>query len=199
MNVRSLNKVMLIGNLTKDPVLKYTASGTPVCTFTVATNRAWKSNDGERKEEASFHRVAVWANLAEVVSKLLKKGHKVYIEGIITYRERRDENGELLCIGAEIRADQVVLLSSRGSSTSDDATDDSSDESDNKDETDDEVEGGSIDVDDIVADLEEDDKEDEKSAKSKEQKGKGKEKPAKGSSTSSEESKEKDELDDLNF
>lgn len=83
---RSLNRVILIGNLTRDPELKYTPAGTAICTFGVATNRSWTTNDGQTKEETQFHRVVAWQKLAELCGKLLTKGRKIYMEGRITYR-----------------------------------------------------------------------------------------------------------------
>ena len=78
MAVRSLNKVSLIGNLTRDPELRYTPSGTAVASFTVATNREWTLESGEKREEAEFTRVVSWNKLAELCSQLLSKGRKVY-------------------------------------------------------------------------------------------------------------------------
>lgn len=83
---RSLNRVILVGNLTRDPELKYTPNGTAVCTFGVATNRSWTTQDGQTKEETQYHRVVAWQKLAELCGKLLTKGRKVYLEGRITYR-----------------------------------------------------------------------------------------------------------------
>jgi single-strand DNA-binding protein len=83
---RSLNRVVLIGNLTRDPELKYTPAGVAVCTFGVATNRNWTTANGETKEETQYHRIVAWQKLAELCAKLLTKGRKVYLEGRITYR-----------------------------------------------------------------------------------------------------------------
>lgn len=113
--LRSVNKVILVGNLTKDPEINYTASNTPVCVFTVATNRAWKSSNDERHEEASFHRINAWGKFGENLAKLLTKGLKVYVEGILTYREKRDEAGKLVSKDARIRAESVIILDSKGS------------------------------------------------------------------------------------
>ena len=77
MAVRSLNKVLLIGNLTRDPELRYTPSGTAVCTFGLATNRQWVTESGEKKEDAEFHRVVAWQKLAEICGKFLSKGRKI--------------------------------------------------------------------------------------------------------------------------
>ena len=86
MSSRSLNRVILIGNLTRDPELKYTPSGTAVCSFGVATNRSWKTADGETKEETQYHRIVAWQKLAELCGKLLTKGRKIYLEGRLVYR-----------------------------------------------------------------------------------------------------------------
>ncbi len=78
---KSLNKVMLIGNLTRDPELKYTPQGAAVVTFGVATNRSWTTDTGEKKDDVDFHNVIAWNKLAEICAQLLKKGRKVYVEG----------------------------------------------------------------------------------------------------------------------
>ena len=88
MSSRSLNKVQLIGNLTRDPELRYTPQGTPVCTFGLATNRSWMPTDGkERQEEVEFHNIVAWSKLAELCGELLAKGRKVYIEGRLQTRQ----------------------------------------------------------------------------------------------------------------
>lgn len=88
MSARSLNRVQLIGNLTRDPELRYTPQGTAVCTFGLATNRTWVPSDGgERQEETEYHRVVAWAKLAEICSQLLYKGRKVYVEGRLQTRK----------------------------------------------------------------------------------------------------------------
>ena len=73
MSSRSLNRVQLIGNLTRDPELRYTPAGTAVCTFGLATNRSWTTDSGEKKEEADFHRIVSWNKLAELCSQLLAR------------------------------------------------------------------------------------------------------------------------------
>ena len=77
----SLNKVMLVGNLTRDPELRYTPSGRPVCSFGLATNRRWKNETGELQEETEFHNVVAWGKLGEIVSQILKRGNKAFVEG----------------------------------------------------------------------------------------------------------------------
>lgn len=86
MSSRSVNRVILIGNLTRDPELKYTPAGTAVCTFGVATNRSWTTADGQTKEDVQYHRIVAWQKLAELCGKLLNKGRKVFLEGRLTYR-----------------------------------------------------------------------------------------------------------------
>jgi single-strand DNA-binding protein len=94
MSARSLNRVMLIGNLTRDPELRYTPQGTAVCTFGLATNRSWVPSDGgERQEETEYHRVVAWAKLAEICSQLLYKGRKVYVEGRLQTRKWTGQDG----------------------------------------------------------------------------------------------------------
>lgn len=83
---RSVNKVILIGNLTRDPELRQTASGQSVTTFGLATNRIWKTGDGQSHSSAEFHEVVAWAKLAEICSEFLTKGMLVYIEGYLKTR-----------------------------------------------------------------------------------------------------------------
>lgn len=106
---RSLNKIMIIGNLTRDPELKYTPSGTAVCTFGVATNRSWTTNDGQTKEEVQYHRIVAWQKLAELCGKLLTKGRKVYLEGRMTYRSFVGRDGQQRSI-AEIVLDDFIVF-----------------------------------------------------------------------------------------
>jgi single-strand DNA-binding protein len=110
--MRSLNKVTIIGNTTKDPELRYTPQGTAVCTFSVATNREWTDSAGQKKEEATFHRVVAWSKLAEIISQYLKKGSKVYLEGRISNRQWKDPQGETR-YATEIVADEVILLDNK--------------------------------------------------------------------------------------
>ena len=109
---RSLNKIVLIGNLTRDPELKYTPQGTAVCTFGIATNRAWTTKSGETKEDVQFHRIIAWQKLAELCSNLLAKGRKVYVEGRITYRSFEGKDGIQRNI-TEIVIDDFILFDDR--------------------------------------------------------------------------------------
>jgi single-strand DNA-binding protein len=90
---RSLNRVQLIGNLTRDPELRYTPSGTAVCSFSIATNRSWTTDTGEKKEEVDFHRIVAWNKLAELCSQFLVKGRKVYVEGRLQTRSWAAQDG----------------------------------------------------------------------------------------------------------
>lgn len=86
MAARSLNKVLLIGNLTRDPELRYTPQGTPVASFGIATNREWVDGAGQKQEETEFHNIVAWNKLGEICSQLLFKGRKVYVEGRLSTR-----------------------------------------------------------------------------------------------------------------
>src|SRR3990167_9236710 len=110
---KSLNQVQLIGNLTRDPELKYTPQGTAVCTFSVATNRTWKTETGESKEEADFHRVVAWRQLAEICGKLLKKGSKVFVSGRLSTRSWDEKDGQKKFM-TEVVISDMILLSSAG-------------------------------------------------------------------------------------
>src|SRR3990167_8529793 len=89
----SLNKVLLIGNLTRDPELRYTPSGAAVCSFGLATNRVYTASDGTKKEEAEFTKIVSWNKLAELCSQLLTKGRKVYVEGRVQTQRRGRPHG----------------------------------------------------------------------------------------------------------
>lgn len=109
---RCLNKVMLIGNLTRDPELRYTPGGMAVVSFGMATNRVWVTKQGEKKEDAQFHRIVAWNKLAELCSQLLSKGRRVYVDGRIQYREITDSTGVKKQI-SEIVIEDMILLDSK--------------------------------------------------------------------------------------
>ena len=109
---RSLNRVQLIGNLTRDPELRYTPTGAAVCTFSLATNRSWTTDAGEKKEEADFHRVVAWNKLAEICSQFLVKGRKVYVEGRLSTRSWTAQDGQSRST-TEVVIDDMILLDSR--------------------------------------------------------------------------------------
>lgn len=111
---RCLNRVALIGNLTRDPELRYTPSGMAVCSFGLATNRTWVTKQGERKEDAQFHRIVAWNKLAELCSQLLAKGRRAYVEGRLQYRDFVDQEGNKKLV-AEIVIDDMIILDNKGS------------------------------------------------------------------------------------
>ena len=116
----SLNKVLLIGNLTRDPELRYIPSGQPVTSFTVAVNRTYVSQSGEKKEEVSFLRVVVWGKRAEVCNEYLKKGSPVFVEGRLQSRSWDAQDGTKRST-IEVIAQSVQFLSRGGSRTAEDA------------------------------------------------------------------------------
>jgi single-strand DNA-binding protein len=113
MAARSLNKVQLIGNLTRDPELKYTNSGAGVATFGLATNKSWKDEKGELKEIAEFHNIVAWGKMAEICQQLLAKGMKVYIEGSLNTRSWDAEDGSKR-YRTEVRVNDMILLDNKG-------------------------------------------------------------------------------------
>ena len=110
---RSLNKVQLIGNLTRDPEMKYTPAGAAVCTFGVATNRNWTTESGEKKEDAEFHNIVAWNKLAEICAQLLKKGRKVYVEGRLSTRSWQGQDGAQRT-RTEVVISDMIILDKRG-------------------------------------------------------------------------------------
>lgn len=110
---RCLNRVLLIGNLTRDPELRYTPSGMAVASFGLATNRVWVTKQGEKKEDAQFHRIVAWNKLAELCSQLLSKGRRIYVEGRIQYREIVDSTGVRKQV-SEIVIDDMIILDNKG-------------------------------------------------------------------------------------
>ncbi len=114
---RSLNKVMLIGNLGADPEVRSTNNGTRVATLSLATSRQWTTQGGEKQEKTEWHRCVVWntrqTGLADVVEKYLKKGDRVYVEGRIEYRTWKDREGQTRYT-TEVNVRDLVMLSGRG-------------------------------------------------------------------------------------
>lgn len=110
---KSLNKVMLIGNLGKDPELRYTTSGVAVATFSLATNEAWKDQDGNLQERTEWHNIVAWRKLAEICGEWLKKGKKIYVEGRIQTRSYDDKNTGAKKYVTEIVADNIIMLDSK--------------------------------------------------------------------------------------
>jgi single-strand DNA-binding protein len=129
MATRSWNRVELIGNVVRDPEMKYTPNGAAVTTFSVATNRTYNS-DGEKKEETDFHRIVAWNKLAEICNQFMKKGTKVFVSGRLQNRQWEDQQTGQTRYMTEIVLEDMVLLPSGGgmgggaSSYNDDMQDD---------------------------------------------------------------------------
>jgi single-strand DNA-binding protein len=109
---RGLNKVMIIGHLGRDPEMRYTPSGRPVTTFSIATSRTWNTADGERRTETEWFNVVAWGNLAEICKQYLTKGQQVYIEGRLQTRHWEDAEG-VKHSSTEIVANEMIMLSER--------------------------------------------------------------------------------------
>ena len=109
---RGLNKVMIIGNLGREPEMRYTPSGRPVTTFSVATSRTWNTAEGEKHVETEWFNVVAWSNLAEICKQYLTKGQQVYIEGRLQTRHWDDQEGNKHT-SVEIVANEMILLGER--------------------------------------------------------------------------------------
>lgn len=123
---KSLNKVILIGNLGADPEVRTTNTGSRVATLSVATSRRWKGADGQMQEKTAWHRVICWNNktgqqLADVAERYAKKGDKVYVEGEIDYRQYQDKEGQTK-YSTEITCRELILLGGRGGADDDGAS-----------------------------------------------------------------------------
>lgn len=127
---RGLNKVIIIGNVGRDPEMRYTPSGRPVTSFSVATSRTWVSAEGERREETEWFNVVAWGTLAEICKTHLTKNQQVYVEGRLQTRGWEDETGKKH-FRTELVANEMILLGERRSQQSD--VDFISDDSDNGD------------------------------------------------------------------
>jgi single-strand DNA-binding protein len=119
---RSLNKIMLIGNLGQDPEIRTTSSGSRVANFSLATSRRWTGQDGQQQEKTEWHRIVVWdprsrsgggMTLVDVVERYLKKGEKAYVEGSVEYRQYEDKDGVTKYM-TEVRARELILLGGGG-------------------------------------------------------------------------------------
>ena len=109
---RGLNKVMIIGNLGKEPELRYTPSGRPVTTFSVAVSRSWKSSNGEHRSETEWFKIVAWGKLAEICKEYLHKGQQVYIEGRLQTRQWEDKEGQQRTT-VELVANEMTMLGER--------------------------------------------------------------------------------------
>lgn len=112
----NLNRAQIIGNLTRDPEMRYTPNGQAVTNFTVATNRRWTTKEGEAGEATEYHDIVVWGKQAETLTQILKKGGPAYVEGRLQTRNWEGQDG-VKRYKTEIIADLVIALSSRGDST----------------------------------------------------------------------------------
>ncbi len=110
--MRTVNKVILIGNVTRDPLVKETESGKKLAMFSVATNRYYKTADGEQKSEAEFHNCVAWGNLAEKAEQFLTKGKLIYVEGRLKTRPIEKEDGEKI-YKTEVVANNIIFLNKR--------------------------------------------------------------------------------------
>ncbi|MCU0426571.1 MAG: single-stranded DNA-binding protein [Candidatus Kapabacteria bacterium] len=108
---RGFNRVVLIGNVGKDPDIRYTTSGVPVATFALATSEMWKDKDGSPQERTDWHNVVAWRKLAEIIQEIVKKGSRLLVEGKIQTRSY-EKNGEKRYV-TEIVADNILLLDGR--------------------------------------------------------------------------------------
>jgi len=111
----SVNKVILVGNLGRDPELRYIPSGQPVANFTLATNERWRDKDGNNQERTEWHRVVVWGKSAENCAQYLQKGRSVYVEGRLQTRDWEDKDGNKRST-TEVVAQVVQFLGGRGGS-----------------------------------------------------------------------------------
>jgi single-strand DNA-binding protein len=111
---KSLNRVQLIGNLGKDPEIKYTPQGTPVAKLTIATNERFKDKGGEWQDRTEWHNVVLWQRLAEIAGEYLKKGGKVYVEGRLQTRSWDDKTSGQKKYMTEVVASDLILLGGRG-------------------------------------------------------------------------------------
>ena len=109
---RGLNKVMIIGHVGREPEMRYTPSGSPVTSFSVATSRTWTSAEGERREETEWFNVVAWGNLAEICKSHLSKSQQVYVEGRLQTRGWEDETGKKH-FRTELVANEMILLGNR--------------------------------------------------------------------------------------
>jgi len=110
----SLNKVMLIGNLTRDPESRSTPDGTQISNFSIATNFSWTDQSGQRQDRTEFHNIVAWRKLAEICNQYLRKGTKVYVEGRLQTRSWDDATGQKK-YRTEIVADNMIILENKGS------------------------------------------------------------------------------------
>jgi single-strand DNA-binding protein len=110
--MRSVNKVLLVGHLTRDPEIRHTEGNKSVCSFGLATNRNWINGDGERKEDTDYHRIVAWGKLGEICHKYLTKGRLVYVEGRLHTHSWRDNEG-VQKTTTEVVIDDMAMLDAK--------------------------------------------------------------------------------------
>ncbi len=111
--MRSLNRVQLIGNLGKNPEVRYTANGSAVANFSLATNESWVGKDGQKNERTEWHNIVAWGKLGEICGEYLAKGRQIYIEGKLTTRSWEDRDGNKRYT-TEIKAENMIMLGGQG-------------------------------------------------------------------------------------
>jgi len=109
----SLNRATLIGNLTREPETRQTPAGQTVCSFSIATNRAWTGNDGQKQDATEFHNIVAWGKLAEICGQYLNKGKKIYVEGRLQTRDWEGQDG-VKRYRTEIVAENLIMLDGKG-------------------------------------------------------------------------------------
>jgi single-strand DNA-binding protein len=113
--MRGVNKVILVGNLGRDPEIRYIKDGTPVANLRLATSESWNDPQGQRQERTEWHRIVAWGKLAEIAKEYMTKGRQIYVEGRLQTRSWDDREGNKRYT-TEVRADQIVMLGTRGDS-----------------------------------------------------------------------------------
>lgn len=111
-----LNKVMIIGRLTRDPEVRKIPNGQSVASFAIATNRSWTNKDGQKQDKVEYHNIVAWRKLAEIIQQYVKKGSKIYIEGRLETRSWEDQTGAKK-YRTEIIAENMIMLDSKGAGT----------------------------------------------------------------------------------
>ena len=109
----NLNKAMIIGNLTRDPELRQTTGGQSVCSLSIATNRSWKNQQGEKQEQVEYHNIVAWGRLGEICAQYLQKGRKAYFDGRLQTRDWEGQDG-IRRYRTEVVAENMIMLDGRG-------------------------------------------------------------------------------------